>query len=273
MGDALSLAQSAAAHYRGRPGVYGDNDFDRQRVGKLGETGVADWFEMRGWVVDRTYKRASEPHPDIRVSATPPDRAGPRVRWPPSALAIEVKTWRDRTWAAHGRTLSPRQMPGILDGDMLIWCRLPEGQMAKVILEGWTWCSDLVVQSEARWVHGVRPELRIADSALRSMKELADPEDAPARPIRREDAALLCRVCGGSVRLGHCWACARGSESSGPEWVFVSGTGRHFHLPSRDEIEAAHGGWPFRHAVHYRPLVESALERAACGFCFPDDPS
>jgi hypothetical protein len=255
--DALALARSTHLVWAQRAGLYGANALGMHEVGKLGEFGAADWFEIRGYDVRRRFR--GENH-DADVLAACPERT----------LRVEVKSWSSQVWQVwvqKGRMVSGKQLDALIGkADLIVWCRVPElSEDREIVLEGWTAVRDVVAFGEPLWWPRYIPQLQLDDRFLRPMRELADPANFPAltEPTRRPSS------CGHPLHHGICWACVPFADPEPPARVRVAAGRRYFHHGDTAKLKGAHGGWPFRELPELLATHAAARRRInPCPRCF-----
>ncbi len=257
--DAESLAGS---RHRALPlgaGHYGVDTIRSQLTGALGEVAAHEWLRLRAGRVTGHFKFKSQ-------DGTRPDITADGCR-------IEVKTWRDHTWATYGRSLSVSQLSSILrHAEVLLFCRVPTQPAAPTTVDLMGWAPATLMLSEGvPTFRGARAQLQLPESALLPPLELLG---RAGRASRREIDLTGPGTCpnGHAMFVGHCWTCLA-SEELRFVLVIESARARAFHRSAWSDYKRAHNASAISLPHRILPLGDVVSSRRPCLRCFPPRPS
>ena len=126
---AVTLSEASLATFKETRGYY-RNTANSHLIGRVGEIGVARWFEDAGYSVDRLFEQAGrERECDLMCD-------GRRV---------EVKTWTAQWWPAWGRCVAVGQLAALAQkADFVLWATAEvDRDSAAVDLQGWSSIEDV----------------------------------------------------------------------------------------------------------------------------------
>lgn len=261
-------------------GPYGARNAARQVTGRLGEWAFLDWARGHGF----------DARPHFPYSSM--DRMADVSLVNELTMMIEVKSHRERSWAAYGPRLAASQLGKIArTADVVVFVVVADGdRLASARLAGWAWAGTLGQEGRPLVSDGLYAELALP--MLRSPSTLPRPEELAAQPVgsrawfkeRADRWTGLVPKCGclpssqearaadpsrrkhpwGPQLLGACWACCPLPEGA-PETVWTTESGRSFHTArTESEIRVRH---PQTRWAHVRPLRDALPHRRACGLC------
>jgi len=202
-------------------------------------------------------------------------------------LAVEVKTWSDRTWPTYGGSVNAEQLRRILTkSDIVVWCRLEghhgfgsdtpgeyfQATERHVSIEGWSTLADITAYGQVVWRRGRRAQLQVPTDRLRAPETLTagSRPDPPYEPRNARRTPPQEGACGHTTFQGLCWGCAWPTDLD-PNVRVSDGNAYFFHHADPEAIREAHHGPLLRATTHLEPVWHAALYQPPCAHCFNDD--
>lgn len=258
-GEAVSIAlspeevlqaQQFAAEAEFGAGPYGRVARGRLLTGRIGELAAVRWLERR---LDRRVARMYwDRGPDLSVNT----------------YNLEVKSFRTRSWAEYGPTISAYQAEKIAaSSDYIVFMIVLDESDTEACVAGWMPAEEPLANGRAFVTDDLRAQIQL------DLAQLQMPEGLLQRlqvhrtfsPHGLVVRASDCSQCGRPRQLGHCWWCCTWPEKH-PASVWVTEHGRRFHVAPRSWLASIHPDWK-RGSGNAVPTADIVAQRPPCYLC------